>query len=112
INADIALLGDSLAVRQLDAASGPRNSSLRLSGGIGFANYDNPVFDLDLETRNFHALARPRVADLEVSTAPVLKLRGPLSGATITGGVKVERGMVYLPEFSSKQVIDLDDLGE
>ncbi len=112
INADIALLGDSLAVRRMEAASGPRNSSLRLEGGIGFANYDNPVFDLTLETRNFHALARPRVADLEVSTAPALMLRGPLSGATITGGVKVERGTVYLPEFSSKQVIDLEDLGE
>lgn len=112
IQADIALLGDSLAIRRLDAASGARNSSLALSGGIDFAQYGNPAFDLTLVSRNFHAIARPRVADLDVSTAPFLRLSGPLSGATITGGVKVERGTVYLPEFSSKQVIDLEDLSE
>ncbi|MHB1222895.1 MAG: translocation/assembly module TamB domain-containing protein [Gemmatimonadaceae bacterium] len=112
VNADIALLGDSLAIRRLDAASGSRGSSLTLRGGVGFAHYDNPIFDLTLVTRDFHAIARPRVADLEVSTAPFLQLRGPLSGATVTGGVKVERGTVYLPEFSSKEVIDLEDLGD
>lgn len=112
VNADVALLGDSLAVRQFRASSGGRGSLLTLAGGIGFSQYADPHFDLTLTARDFHAIARPRLADLEVSTSPDLRLTGPLSGALLTGGVRVERGTVYLPEFSSKRVIDLEDLGE
>ena len=112
VNVDVALLGDTLEVRRLEAASGGRNASLTLGGGIGFADYQDPRFDLTLIARNFHAIAKPRVADLDISTGPFLRLYGPLTGATVTGGVRVERGSVYLPEFSRKQVIDLEDLSE
>lgn len=112
LDADIALLGDSLAVRQFRASSGGRNSLLTLAGGVDFTRYSDPHFDLTLTARDFHAIARSRLADLQISTTPDLRLSGPLSGALLTGGVRVERGTIYLPEFSTKRVIDLEDLGE
>ncbi|HEX6630417.1 MAG TPA: translocation/assembly module TamB domain-containing protein, partial [Gemmatimonadaceae bacterium] len=108
--ADVAFLGDSLAIRRLAAASGrERGAALTLAGGIGLADYADPTFDLTLTARDFHAVDRPRLADLDVSTTPDLRLTGQLSRATLSGGVRVERGTIYLPEFSRKQVVDLDD---
>lgn len=111
VQADIAFLGDSLHIRRMQASSGrSRRSLFTLDGGVSVAEYDNPRFDLTLSARDFHAIAKPRVASLVVSTEPNLRLTGPLTGATLTGGVRVEEGEIYLPEFSSKQVIALDDL--
>ncbi len=110
VQADVEFLGDSIAVRRLHAASvGERDSRLSLTGGIDIAEYSDPRFDLTLTARDFRAIAKPRVADLAVSTAPELRLTGPLSGATLTGGVRVERGSVFFAELSRKRVIDLDD---
>ena len=112
LDADIALLGDSLAVRRFSAASGGRGSMLTLAGGVDFARYADPRFDLTLSAHDFHAIARQRLADLEISTTSDLHLSGPLSGALLTGDVRVERGTIYLPELSSKRVIDLEELGD
>ncbi|HEU4629709.1 MAG TPA: translocation/assembly module TamB domain-containing protein [Gemmatimonadaceae bacterium] len=110
VGADVAFLGDSVAIRRLSAASGrERDASLTLAGGIGLADYADPTFDLTLTARDFHAVDRPRLADLDISTTPDLRLTGRLSDATLSGGVRVERGTIYLPEFSRKQVVDLDD---
>ncbi|HEY0971458.1 MAG TPA: translocation/assembly module TamB domain-containing protein [Gemmatimonadales bacterium] len=110
VQADVEFLGDSVAVRRLQASSADeRDSRLSLTGGVGLVEYSNPRFDLTLTARDFRAIAKPRVADLAVSTAPNLRLTGPLSGATLSGGVRVERGSVFLPELSRKRVIDLDD---
>ena len=111
VQADIGFLGDSLQVRRLQASSGDsRRSLLTLGGSVALADYANPGFDLTLFARDFEAIAKPRVATLVVSTEPNLRLTGRLTGSTLTGGVRVEEGEIYLPEFSSKDVIDLDDL--
>jgi translocation and assembly module TamB len=110
VEADVGFAGDSIVLRRIAAASGrERGSSLTIAGGIGLADVEDPTFDLTVAARDFHAVSLPRVADLDVSTTPDLRFTGRLSGATLTGGVRVERGVVYLPEFSRKQVIDLDD---
>jgi translocation and assembly module TamB len=110
VHADVAFMDDSVAVRRLEAASADiRGSHIALAGGVDLDDYADPRFDLTLTARDFHAIAKPRVADLQVSTAPNLRLTGPLSGASMSGGVRVERGTVFLPELSRKRVIDLDD---
>ena len=110
LNADVQFLSDSVDVRGVTAASGSqRLSSLLLRGGIGFSPGDLPRLGLELQLQNFHVVGRPRLADLDVSTTPNLRLRGPLDALVLTGGVRVERGTVYLPELSGKQLIALDD---
>lgn len=110
VDADIRFLGDSVEVRGVTAASGTqRSSSLLLRGGMGFTAGELPRLGLELQLRDFHIIGRPRLADLDVSTTPNLRLRGPLDALVLTGGVRVERGTVYLPELTGKQVIALDD---
>jgi len=110
LEADVGFEGDSVAVRRVFAATErSRPGTLTLAGGIGLDDLDDPTFDLALTARDFHAVALPRLADLEVTTTPNLRLEGRLAASTLTGGVRVERGTIYFPEFTSKQVIDLDD---
>ena len=110
VNADLRFLGDSLDVVSVTATSGEqRTSSLLLRGGIGFPSDALPRLGLELQLRDFHVVGLPRLADLDVSTTPNLRMRGPLDALVLTGGVRVERGTVYLPELTGKQVIALDD---
>src|SRR5213075_158087 len=63
-----------------------------------------------LSARTFHALDKRSLARLDVSTeAGGLRLRGRLHGATLTGGLVVDRGTIYMPdpELARKQVVDL-----
>ncbi|HEX5829404.1 MAG TPA: translocation/assembly module TamB domain-containing protein, partial [Gemmatimonadaceae bacterium] len=111
VRADVRFDGDSLLVRRLDAATRENGNRGRLSltGAMGFANWRAPVFDLALVATDFHAIDEPRVAVLDVSTDPALRLTGPFGAATLTGGIRVERGTIYLPGLTRKRVIDLDD---
>ena len=110
LDADLRFHGDSVEVVSVTAASGEqRTSSLMLRGGIGFPTDVLPRVGLELQLRDFHVVGLPRLADLDVSTTPNLRLRGPLDALVLTGGVRVERGTVYLPELTGKQVIALDD---
>jgi translocation and assembly module TamB len=114
VNVDLALFGhsDSLAVRRMVgwSGSGPADSA-SIQGYIAYRQIDNPVFNLRLDARNFHALDRRSIARMDVSTerGNPLRLRGPLRGATLTGGLLVDRGEVYLPdpEIARKQRVDL-----
>ncbi len=111
IEADVRFIGDSIEVRHVAAASGAsRASSLLLRGGVGLEDLTDPRFGLELQLQEFNVIGRPRLADLDVSTTPNLRLRGPMSAPTLSGGVRVERGTVFLPELSGKQVFALDDL--
>ncbi|MEX2179172.1 MAG: translocation/assembly module TamB domain-containing protein [Gemmatimonadaceae bacterium] len=113
INADIALFGhsDSLAIRRLVAWSGAGPAdSVSLRGYIAYRDLTNPVFSLRLAARTFHALNRRTLARLDVSTEPDgMLLRGPLRGATLTGGLVVDRGTLFLPdpELARKRRVDL-----
>lgn len=113
INADIALFGhsDSLAIRRLVAWSGtgPADSA-SLTGYIAYRDLANPYFGLRLNARNFSAIDRRTIARLAVSTeADGIRLRGPYRGATLSGGLVVDRGTIYLPdpEVARKRQVDL-----
>ena len=110
VQGDVMFDGDSVVIRRLDAATrGGRDGFVSLVGRISFADVTDPVFDVTLVARDFHAIDEARVANLDVSTTPSLHLTGPLTGATLTGGIRVERGTIYMPELTSKRVIELDD---
>ncbi len=108
VEADIAFLGDSIALRGLSARSNPsRTGSARLGGWIGLLDVENPTFDLNLSTTTFTVLARPDVAELDLSGE--LRLQGARRASTLSGGLTVDHGVIPVPELAQKQVISLDD---
>lgn len=113
VEIDLGLFGakDSMAVRRMVGWSGTSaGDSVSIRGYIGYREMDNPLFNLRLDARTFHALDKRTLARLDVSTEPNgIRLRGPLHGATLTGGVVVDRGAIFLPdpELARKQRVDL-----
>ncbi|HWJ23722.1 MAG TPA: translocation/assembly module TamB domain-containing protein [Gemmatimonadaceae bacterium] len=112
ITADVGLSGDSVAVRKVQAyTTGARTGWATLTGGATIEELANPTLDLTLEARNFHVIDRARVADLELSTVRgnPLHLAGSSRRSTLTGGVEIARGDIYIPEIATKKVVSLDD---
>jgi translocation and assembly module TamB len=118
ITVDMALFGhsDSLAIRRLvgwSAAPGATAAdSLSLHGYVAYQEFDNPYLNLRLDARTFRALDKRSLARLDVSTeVDGMRLRGQLRGATLTGGLVVDRGTIFLPdpELARKRVVDLSE---
>src|SRR5687768_8829589 len=113
VNVDMAVFGhrDSLHIRRFAGWSGTTpNDSIALSGYITYRELENPYLALRLDARTFHALDRRTLARLDVSTeGDGMRLSGFLRGATLTGGLVVDRGQIFLPdpELARKQVVDL-----
>jgi translocation and assembly module TamB len=128
IHGSLSLSGDSTPVIRLDSlvmASGEaRDSRAFLAGTVRFSQPDAPctdedvsfaqclarrsVFDVNFRANNFEAIRQPRAAELEISGN--LRLAGAYSGSLLTGGLRVERGSIYLRERLRKQVIDVEEI--
>jgi autotransporter translocation and assembly factor TamB len=110
ILADIALSGDTVHIKQLSAETvKDRRGSLRVAGTVSFEHYDNPSFSLVANASNFHAIDKPGLAALDISTPSPVTLSGSTLDAVLRGTVRVERGTIYIPEIVKKQIIDLND---
>jgi translocation and assembly module TamB len=113
VQVDLGLFGhrDSLAVRRVHAWSGATPAdSISLTGYVAYRDLRNPYLRLSLTARTFRALDKRSLARLEVSTErDSLTLRGSLHGATLRGGLIVDRGAIFLPdpELARKQRVDL-----
>ena len=110
IKADIALSGDTVHIKQLSAETvKDRRGSARVEGTVSFEHYDNPSFSLVANASNFHAIDKPGLAALDISTTSPVTLSGSTLDAVMRGTVRVERGSIYIPEVVKKQIIDLND---
>jgi hypothetical protein len=110
IRADIALAGDSVHIKQLSAeTTKDRRGSASVTGSVSFEHYDNPSFSIVAQASNFHAIDKPGLAALDISTSPAFTLKGSTQDAVLQGTVRVERGSIYIPEVMKKKVIDLND---
>jgi translocation and assembly module TamB len=115
MQANLHFAGDSLAVRDvtLNTVNGTRRGHAQLTGWVTYADLTNPRYSLTLTADELHAMSRPRLADVEISTEPGAPLRlFRLAGAakdTLTGAIEVDRGSIYLPEMTQKSVVSLDD---
>ena len=108
VEADIAFLGDSIAVRRVAArSSAQRPSNAVLTGYIGIRDFEIPRFDLQFNAQGFNAVNRARVADLDITGD--LRVTGALDAATLSGALTVDRGTIFVPELYQKRVISLDD---
>ena len=112
VNVDLGFFGhrDSLAIRRMVARSGQNpGDSLSVTGYVEYTDVDDPYLNLRLDARTFHALDRRSLARLDISTeSDGLRLRGNLHGATLRGGLIVDRGAVFLPdpELARKRPVD------
>src|SRR3954469_7351933 len=110
IRADIALDGDSVRIKQLSAeTTKDRRGSVNVTGSVSFEHYDNPSFSLVANASNFHAIDKPGLAALDISTTSPVTLSGSTLDAVMRGTVRVERGSIYIPEVLKKNVINLQD---
>jgi len=110
IAADIALSGDTVHVRKLSAETvKDRRGTVSVTGTVSFEHYDNPSFSLTANASNFHAIDKPGLAALDISTGPPVTLTGSTQDAVMRGSVRVERGTIYIPDVIKKQIIDLND---
>jgi translocation and assembly module TamB len=113
VEVDLGLFGhsDSLAVRRIAGWTDSPADSASVQGYIAYRDITNPYFDLRLAMRRFLAVDRRSLARLNVSTEArnPIRLRGQLRGATLTGGLIVDRGDVYLPdpEIMRKRQVDI-----
>ncbi|MFL5482201.1 MAG: translocation/assembly module TamB domain-containing protein [Gemmatimonadaceae bacterium] len=110
IRANITLDGDSVHIKQLSAETNKdRRGSANVTGTVSFEHYDNPSFSIVANASNFHAIDKPGLAALDISTGPPVTLSGSTQDAVLHGAVRVERGSIYIPEVIKKNVIDLND---
>jgi autotransporter translocation and assembly factor TamB len=110
IAADIALAGDTVHIKKLSAETvKDRRGSVSVTGTVSFEHYDNPSFSLTASASNFHAIDKPGLAALDISTGPPVTLTGSTQNAVMRGNVRVERGTIYIPDVIKKQIIDLND---
>ncbi|MFL5581534.1 MAG: translocation/assembly module TamB domain-containing protein [Gemmatimonadaceae bacterium] len=110
--ADVAFQNDSILVNRVSVRSGEdRGDTLGLTGAVALANLDDPSFRMRLYARSFHAMARPRVADLWLATdRSGLLLEGSVLSSRLRGGITVTRGDITIPELAvEKKVIQIDD---
>lgn len=113
VNVDMALFGhsDSLAIRRIVGWSGAGPAdSISLRGYIAYRDLSDPYLSLRLDARTFNVLDKRALARLWVSTeVNGIRLRGPLRAATLSGGIVVDRGNIFLPdpELARKQRVDL-----
>ena len=110
ITADIALSGDTVHIKKLSAETvKDRRGTVSVTGTVSFEHYDNPSFSLTANASNFHAIDKPGLAALDISTGPPVTLTGSTQNAVMRGNVRVERGTIYIPDVIKKQIIDLND---
>ena len=110
IRADIALSGDTVHIKGLSAETvKERRGTVSVTGTVSFEHYDNPSFSLTADASNFHAIDKPGLAALDISTGPAVTLTGSTQDAVMRGTMRVERGTIYIPDVIKKQIIDLND---
>ena len=109
VHADLALAGDTLLVRSVSATSGLPGDSLSMVGRVTFADLSTPIFDLQMSAHNFLAIDKARSASLTISTTRPVALSGSTNAALVRGGVRIDRGRVYVRALTQKRAIDLAD---
>jgi translocation and assembly module TamB len=99
------LQGDSVLLRDLRITSG--GGDLAVGGAIRLEDLSRPIFLLDLRASQFLAMDVRNF--LTLTGTGNLRLRGPLLGATLTGNLTANSGVLYFADLVNKRVIDLDD---
>jgi len=109
MNAALRLVRDSVVLDSLSMRGG--EGTLRATGTVRFPRRAQPVLDMRIVTNRFRAMDVRNYLTLVASTprsTPIV-IRGPLYGATLTGGVVADEGALYFADLITKQIVDLND---
>jgi translocation and assembly module TamB len=117
IDVDVRFAGDSVGINRATAATtvGNKRGTASLGGWLTFADVDDPRFHVTLDARDFHAIDRPRLADITLSTVgPAsedvpLDFSGSEDAAALAGKIRIDAASIFLPELTQKQVVSLTD---
>lgn len=106
---DLVAERDTVRIRRLVGVSGPeRSDSLWLGGFVALTGADTvPSYDVQFGARGFRVVVPPRLADLQFTSD--LRIAGDVNHSTLTGGMTIDRGVIYIPPFFDKDVVSLDD---
>jgi len=104
---DARFAGDSLMLDSLLLRSAPDNGTLRTTGVVRFTPLTDPLLDLRLVASSFLAADMRNFLTLNVSGR--MRMTGPFSTPTLTGGMTANSGALYFADLVSKDVVDLDD---
>jgi translocation and assembly module TamB len=109
VRADVAFRGDSIVIDSVSASSSEegRTGRATLTGWLSLRDREDPRLDLRLESRAFHAIARPGVADVDISGT--LHLDGSWRDARLRGDLTADRAVIAIPTLTGKDVISLED---
>ena len=99
------LRGDSLILR--DVALTSEGGTLDVTGSIRLENLSRPILDLDFRAEQFAAVNIRNFLSL-IATGD-LQLDGPVFGATLTGNLLANSGVLYFADIVNKQIINLED---
>jgi hypothetical protein len=99
------LEGDSVLARDLLLTSG--GGKLHVSGSVRLENLSRPVLNLGFRAEQFRAIDVRSFLTL-VGTGE-LQLKGPVFGATLTGSLLANSGVLYFADLVNKRIIDLED---
>jgi translocation and assembly module TamB len=105
ITGTIHMAGDSVYI---DSLVGNARGPVRLSGSLGFANWSEPSFNLELKS-DAARLVNNDVGDLRLDTD--LTLKGPFKKAAVGGDITIARGVVHAPEGSQQTLVGPGDPG-
>ena len=79
-----------------------------VGGTVRLENLSRPILDLALHARI--SSARSTCAASSPWSAPAIsQLRGPVFGATLTGSLLANSGVLYFADLVNKRIIDLED---
>ena len=97
--------GDSILLKDVLVTSG--GGRLEITGGLRLEDLSRPVLGLDLKAEQFRAIDVRSFLTL-VGTGN-LQLKGPVFGATLTGNLVANSGVLYFADLVNKRIIDLED---
>jgi len=105
VDGSALLQGDSVVLKDVRITSG--GGALAVRGGIQLEDFSRPILALDARADQFRAVDVRNFLTL-VATGDI-QLRGPVSGATLTGSLTANSGVLYFADLVNKRVIDLED---
>ena len=100
-----AMRGDSIVLSDVALKSG--GGTLRVGGGMRLEELSRPILDLELRADEFRAIDERNF--LTLNGTGDLRLRGPVLGATLTGSLTANSGVLYFADLINKRIIDLED---
>lgn len=109
IGGRLELVGDSVRLKDVTLETGTRVAPgrLDLTGHIHVHNLTRPELGLHLQARRFNVIDVRNFLTLTVSGGA--DLTGPFYGASLTGNVDADEGVLYFADLIQKRIIDLDD---